>query len=110
MKTYVQDGNIMTVPAPAAVASGGGVLIGSLFGIAQKDAALDEDVAIVTCGVFQHAKESAQAWTLGAKVYWDNTNKVMTTAASGNKLVGTAAAVAANPSPTGVVRLDGAAR
>ena len=107
MKNFVQEGDILTVVAPAAVLSGAGVLVGSIFGIAQTDAASGAEVAIKRKGVFTHAKTSAEAWTIGAKVYWDNTNKVFTTTATDNTLVGAAAAAATNPSATGTVLLDG---
>ena len=38
MKTYVDSGKTVTLTAPAAVNSGKGILIGSLFGVAQNDA------------------------------------------------------------------------
>ena len=110
MKNYVQSGDVITVPAAADVASGQGHLVGSLFGIAQAAALSGADVPLVTQGIFEHAKTSAQAWTVGAKLYWDDTAKVFTTTASGNTLVGAAAAAAANPSATGLVLLDGAVR
>ena len=34
MKTYVQPGNTITLTAPYAVASGDGLLVGSIFGVA----------------------------------------------------------------------------
>lgn len=105
---YIQPGDAITIAAPSGgVTSGVGVLVGTLFGIAATTAAEGESVAIVTEGVFSHAKTSAQAWTVGVAIYWDNTNKVMTTASSGNTLVGKAVAAAENPSSTGVVRLNG---
>lgn len=63
--------------------------------------------AAKTRGVFELPKLSAQAWTEGAKVYWDNTNARLTTVASGNRLVGVASEAAANPSAVGRARLDG---
>jgi predicted RecA/RadA family phage recombinase len=38
MRNFIQNGDIITVAAPAAVASGDGVLVGTLFGIAVDDA------------------------------------------------------------------------
>ena len=38
MKNFVQRGENIAVPAPAAVTSGAGVLIGALFGVANGDA------------------------------------------------------------------------
>lgn len=110
MKNYVQPGDTVTVAAPYDVASGGGALVGAIFGIAGGDALSGADVQLTRVGVFTHAKTSAQAWTVGAKLYWDNSAKVFTTTSSGNTLVGVAAAAAANPSATGTVLLDGATR
>lgn len=105
MKNFVQTGAVIALAAPYAVSSGGGALVGSLFGVAQADAANGADVALVTEGVFDLAKVSAQAWTVGAKIYWDDTAKNCTTTATDNTLIGVAVAAAANPSSTGTVRL-----
>lgn len=110
MKNFKQPGDTVTVTAPADVASGAGVLVGVLFGIATNAALSGAEVEIKRTGVFEHAKNSAEAWTVGAKVYWDNTAKVFTTTATSNTLVGAAAAAAANPSALGTVLLDGAVR
>ena len=106
-KNFVQPGDVVTVAAPYAVSSGDGCLVGTLFGVAAFDAAEAADVEINTRGVWTLAKTSAQAWTVGAAIYWDNTNKVATTTSTSNTLIGKAMAVAANPSATGVVRLNG---
>lgn len=105
MKNYVSPGDHVTLAAPYAVSAGDGALVGSIFGVAQEDAENAADVVLVTRGIFDMAKVSAQAWTVGAKIYWDNTAKNCTTTASSNTLIGTAVAVAANPSATGRVRL-----
>ena len=107
MKNYISRGDMVTVTAPYAVASGAGALVGTIFGIAANTAANGEDVELKTLGVFDLAKVSAQAWTQGAAVYWDNTAKNCTTTSSGNTLIGKATAAAANPSDIGRVRLDG---
>lgn len=96
MKNYVQEGNIITVPAPYDVASGAGALVGTLFGVAQTAAASGAAVPLVVRGVFTLAKAASQAWTAGAAIYWDNTNKVCTTSASGNTMIGKATAAVAN--------------
>lgn len=101
MKNFIQTGEILEVTAPYDVTSGGGVLVGSIFGFAVTSAVSGQPVNIKRKGVFEHAKTSAQAFTQGAALYWDNTNKVLTTTASGNTLVGAAALPAANPSAVG---------
>ncbi|TYB83965.1 DUF2190 family protein [Oceaniovalibus sp. ACAM 378] len=108
MKTFIQPGDSLTVPAPSATVSGAGVKVGVLFGVAQHDAANGAALSIQTTGVFTLPKTSAQAWTVGAAIYWTGT-AATTALTAGNLLIGTAAAVAANPSATGLVRLNGAA-
>ena len=103
--TYQDEADLITVPAPANVTSDFGVLVGELFGIAVHDALLGEDVTIATEGAFWVEKVSAQAWSVGAAVYWDNTAKLFTTVATSNKKVGVAIVAANNPSTRGVVRL-----
>ena len=108
MKNYIQAGERITLSAPYDVVAGGGLLVGSIFGVAINDALSGASVETAVEGVFRLAKTSAQAWTVGALIYWDNTNKVATSTASTNKLIGVAMAVADNPSATGLVRLNGA--
>lgn len=105
MKNFIQKGKIVTVAAPATVVAGAGVLVGALFGVAVFGAASGATLEIATEGVFALDKVSAQAWTEGASIYWDNTQKLATTTASGNTPIGVATDAAANPSATGVVKL-----
>jgi predicted RecA/RadA family phage recombinase len=107
MKNYIQPGDVVTVAAPYDVASGAGALVGTLFGVAVAGGLNTAEIEIKTTGVYELPKLAAQAWTVGAAIYWDNTNKHCTTATSGNTLIGKALAVAANPSDTGIVRLNG---
>lgn len=109
MQNYIQPGDVITLTAPYAVASGGGALVGSIFGVATAPVASGAEGEFKTTGVLDLAKTSAQAWTVGALIYWDDTNKVATSTASTNKLIGCALLAAANPSSTGRVRLNGTA-
>jgi predicted RecA/RadA family phage recombinase len=90
MKTYIQPGHAITLLAPYAVESGDGLLVGAIFGVASHDAASGAEVETQLTGVLDLAKTASQAWTAGAKVYWDNTAKRVTNVASGNTLVGVA--------------------
>lgn len=102
---YIQEGDVLDLPAPYAVSSGGGALIGSIFGVALVTLANGVTGAFGIEGVFSLAKVSAQAWTVGAKIYWDDTAKNCTTTSSANTLIGVAVEAAANPSSTGKVNL-----
>jgi predicted RecA/RadA family phage recombinase len=109
MKNQVSVGDAVDIAsAPYTLTSGQGCLVGSLFGIAAYGASSANPATLWTKGVFSMAKTSAQAWTVGALIYWDDTNKVATTVSTSNKLIGVATAAAANPSSVGSVRLNGA--
>ena len=108
MKNYVQKGENLTLTAPYAVASGAGVKIGLIFGVAAGAAASGASVDVVTEGVFTLPKVSTDVFAVGAAVYWDDTAKLITSTTSGNTKVGVAVTAAANPSGTGNVRLNGA--
>ena len=109
MRNFVQLGAIIGVAAPYAVASGAGALVGTLFGVAATDAASGASVELHTEGVFDLVKVGSQAWTVGAAIYWDDTNKRCTTVSTSNTLIGKAvAAVGSGAGETvGRVRLDG---
>lgn len=107
MKNFVQPGDVLTVTAPADVASGDLVVVGSLFGVATASAKVGADLEVTAGGVYDMPKVSAQAWTQGAPVYWDPATKLVTSIAGSLTKIGVAAIVAANPSAVGRVRLNG---
>jgi len=91
MRNYVQEGESIQVAAPYAVSSGDGVQVGTaLFGVAATTAASGADVVIKTNGVFDVKAKSTDTPAIGAKLYWDNTNKEITTTATSNLLCGIA--------------------
>lgn len=108
MRNYIQPGKTLTLPAPAAVASGEVVVIGSIFGVASGDAASGADVDLAVEGVFELPKVSALAIAIGDKVYWQTAEKLVSKTTSGNTYIGVAVSAAANPSGTVRVRLNGA--
>lgn len=108
MRNHVQPGNTLTLPAPADVLSGAGVVVGNIFGVANGDALSGEPVDLDVVGVFNLPKVSALAIAIGDKVYWDNTNKLVNKTSSGNTAIGVATSAAANPSATVDVRLSAA--
>ena len=95
-KNLVQPGHVVEYAAPYAVVSGAGALIGTRFGVAMVTLANAERGNFAMDGVWRIAKATGEAWTEGAKIYWDNTNKRLTTTSASNTLVGTAAAAAAS--------------
>ena len=110
MKSYQNEGDTLTLTAPYDVASGDGAQVGSIFGVAQNAMLIGAIGEFAREGVFTLKKTSAQAWTQGVKLYWDNAAKEVTTTVGANLLIGAAAAAAVNPSATGSVLVDGAVR
>lgn len=107
MKNHIQPGNTLTVPAPAAVASGGVVIAGSIIGIAAETVEAGQPVDVDVVGVFQLPKVAADAVTLGAPIYWNAGSKLATVTASGNTKLGVATEAAAASTGTVRVRLSG---
>lgn len=108
MKNFVYQGQMVAIIAAATIASGALVRANSLIGVAATDAAIGDEVELMTTGVFDLPKTSAQAWAVGEPIYAIAGTSVLTNVpGTGNYLVGVAVAAAANPSATGRVRLNG---
>lgn len=108
MKNSIQPGDTLTLTAPYAVAAGAGFLVGSIFAIANTTAAINTTVEGETVGVFELAKATGGAWTVGQRLYWDDTAKNVTGTAASNKLIGVATEAAGSGDTVGRVRLSGA--
>lgn len=107
-KQYQAPGELLEFTAPTGgVTKDVGVKIGDILVIAQSTQAVGEKFLGLRVGVVEHNKLSAQAWTEGQRVLWDDTNKRFTTVTTGNFIAGVAAAPAANPTATGKVLLFG---
>lgn len=109
MKNYIKEGEYMTLTAPYAVSSGGGALVGSLFGVAVADVANGAEGEFATCGVFELAKPTTAntGGAQGAKAYWDNSAKRITAVSTSNTLVGVFAATCTDGAAVCQVRLNG---
>ncbi len=110
MKNFIQKGDTVSVTAPAALASGQGVLVGGLFGVAAHSAVQGASVEVVRKGVFELNAVTADTGAQGAKMYWDNTNRRLTTTATNNTLVGCLTAAKDGDDTTAMVLLDGVIR
>jgi len=76
-----QEGNVITMTAPANIKSGDVVVAGTLAGVAATDAASGQTVECSLGGVFSLPKGSG-AIAAGTRVYFDPVNKVATAAAN----------------------------
>ena len=66
MKNFVQTGDVLSLLAPYDVAAGAGFKVGSIIAVATSAALSGAAVEGAVVGVFDVAKVSAQAWTVGA--------------------------------------------
>lgn len=107
MQNKLAEGSVLTLTAPYDVVSGEGAKVGGIFGVADGDYAEAASGEFHTEGVFELEKTSAQAWTVGEKIYWNDSTKKCDTDSAAGMLVGVATAEAANPSSTGTVKLCG---
>jgi predicted RecA/RadA family phage recombinase len=105
MKNYVQPGRTLSLVAPYDVASGAAFLVGGIFAVASAAALSGETAEGAREGVFDLAKVSAQAWSQGDPIYWDNTAKLCTNVPGDLLRVGYAVDAAANPTSAGRVVL-----
>ena len=110
MRNYLQNGHVITVTAPTSgIASGDGLLIGSIFGIAAYASSEGDPVELATTGIYQLPKESTAVLTVGAPVSWDDSAKLVDAPAAGLFPIGIAVETAGNGVASVAVRLDGVA-
>lgn len=111
---YWQKGETLDYTPDEAVANGAVVSLGTRIGIAGSDIPANEQGQIHVVGVFELAKDTSVAITMGAAVYYSATNDNITTVAStgsspvvNNIPAGYAAADASNTATTVLVKLLG---
>jgi predicted RecA/RadA family phage recombinase len=94
-KNMIQSGDIVDMVALAPVVSGQVVMKGQMIAIALASVAAGEIFAAALCGAYEVPKASADTFTQGDVVYWDDTAKEMTSVPTDNKKAGYAWADAA---------------
>lgn len=103
---FVQDGDALTFTSPYAVASGGGFKVGLVFAVAMTAAASGGQVEGRRRGVWNITKATGEAWTaFTTPLYWDDTNKRVTSTAGSNLKIGLPGANAASGDTSGRVVL-----
>jgi predicted RecA/RadA family phage recombinase len=102
MKNYISSGCLLTVTAPYDVLSGQALQVGTLWGVATRDAVSGAQVEIQTIGVMDVTKLSSDNPTQGQNLYWDNSNKRLTVTNTSNLYVGKCVVVPAG-SATSVI-------
>jgi len=104
--TFVQDGWSIDYTPGADVAAGDVVVQGELVGVAKLDILSGKLGALAVEGVYDFAKNTGVAYSVGAILYWDDTNNVVTATASGNKQLGKVVRAAASADTTVRLKLS----
>lgn len=103
MRSYVQKGDAVTVMATKNIEADEGVLIGSLFGIAQNKASEGDHLVLVTRGVFLQEVTATGDIELGDPVYFDASTGEFTDDSDGTFLAGVAVSEASPTSGVAIV-------
>lgn len=109
MRNFISDGKVIDLTVDEDVASGEGVVIGSIFGVATRAALSGETVPCIRSGEVELTKV-AGAIAQGDKIYFNDTSDTVTkTSATGLFLIGAASLAAQAGDATVRVLLDGVA-
>jgi predicted RecA/RadA family phage recombinase len=87
VNTLVSQGRSIEITAAAPIASGQPVQVGALVGISA-NSYITGDLAVIWLEGMHQVNKAAEAWTAGAKVYWDNVNSVFTVTAGALQIAG----------------------
>jgi len=88
MRNYIQAGDVLTLTAPYARLSGEMAKVGNILGVATNDISNGVLGEFQITGVVEVTALSTDTGTPGVNMYWDDTNKRLTTTASTHKLAG----------------------
>lgn len=106
-KNYIQPGEVLDHVAASNLTSGSAVLVGKRLGVALGDIATGATGSVAMKGVYQLPKLGTDVVAQGDELYWDNTNKRLTTTSTSNTRAGYAAAAAGSGVTTVNVQLNG---
>lgn len=106
--TFKDSGEVVPYTTVSAVSAGDVVVQGELVGVVTHDIAAGESGNLGVSGnwIFPKATDSGSALTAGANVYWNAASQVVTTTASGNKLIGKVVTAVADTATTVIVRMN----
>ena len=103
---FAHEGSNIDFTPTVAVVAGEVVVQGDLVGVACRPLAANEPGALAVFGVFDFLKAINVAYTVGTILYWDDTNNIVTTTATGNKLIGKVTTAAATTDTTVRIRMS----
>ena len=103
---FAHEGAAIDYTPGADVAAGDVVVQGDLVGVARLTIKANVLGALAVTGVFDFAKATNVAYTVGTILYWDDSANLVTTTSAGNKQIGKVVLAAATTDATVRVRLS----
>ncbi len=105
--TYIHRGDAIDYTPTVDVAAGEVVVLDELIGVAKLDIPANALGALHVVGVFHFPKATGagEGIAIGAKLFWDATNQVVTETVTGNVQIGRAVSTAGDSDTTVQVRL-----
>lgn len=90
MATYVNKGETVTVTATENIAYGDVVAFATRIGVALENIPTGDSGTVGIAGVYEIQAKAADKVAVGDAVYWNKTNKEITTTSDGNTPAGIA--------------------
>lgn len=84
----ISEGNSIPHTPGSAITAGDVVVQGDLVAIAEVDIAANELGALSVRGIYKLPKNTAQAFSVGDLLFWDDSADELTTTSTSNKLAG----------------------
>lgn len=106
MRNFVQPGDVVTLAAPYDRLSGEMAKVGNILGVAMVDVLSGANAEFLLTGVVDVTALTADTGTVGTNMYWDDTNKRLTTTASTHKLAGVLTKAKGGSDTTARIRLN----
>lgn len=107
MNNYVSSGERVDLVVPSGGVVGGTFYkVSDMIGCAVRTAAEGETGTLIVEGILT-APKAAVAFTVGARVFWDDSAKNFTTVTGGNTLAGISVETIASGVATAPIRLNG---
>ena len=104
--TFSHEGAQIDYTPGGAVTAGDVVVQGDLVGVAVTDIEASKLGALAVTGVFDFAKNTGVAFTVGQILYWDDTANQATATSSGNKQIGKCVRAAGTSDTTVRIRMS----
>lgn len=104
--TFYQEGKVIDYTAANGLSVGQVVSLTNLVGVAMNDIASGAVGAVAIEGVFTMPGASGITAAIGDKLYWDDSNNVLTSTTTGNAIAGIALTAKATAAANVLIKIN----